>query len=270
MTAATLGLVVAAQWLALALVMSLAWIIERRTGNSGYIDTTWSFGVAGVAAASALWPGGDGTVSARQYLIAVMILGWGLRLGLHILKRSGSKSEDPRYADMIRKWGPNAGREMFSLLQKQAAVAVPLALAVFLAAHNPAPGLTWLDAGAVAIYLAAFTGETLADRQLRDFIAKPENHGRICDAGLWRYSRHPNYFFEWLHWTAYPLAAINLTGGEMFGWLALLAPAVMYWLLVYISGVPPLEEHMLRKHGERYRAYQLRTNAFFPGPVKHV
>lgn len=270
MTAAEVLFVAAVQWLALALVMSVAWLIERRTGNSGYIDTTWSFGVAAVAAVSALMPGADGSVSMRQYLIAVMILGWGLRLGVHILQRSGSKSEDPRYAEMIRQWGANASREMFSLLQKQAAVAVPLVLAVYLAAHNPAPGLTLMDALAVAIYIIAFSGETIADRQLRDFLAKPENKGRICDAGLWRFSRHPNYFFEWLHWTAYPVAAINITGGGAFGWLAVLAPAVMYWLLVYISGVPPLEEHMVRKHGERYRDYQRRTNAFFPGPVKHV
>lgn len=270
MTAATLGLVAAMQWLALALVMTLAWIIERRSGNSGYIDTTWSFGVAAVAAVPALLPGPDGSIPARQYLIAVMILGWGIRLGLHILQRSGAKSEDPRYAEMIRQWGENASREMFSLLQKQAAVAAPLVLSVYLAAHNPAPGLTLMDGLAIAVYLIAFLGETISDRQLRTFISQPENRGLICDAGLWRYSRHPNYFFEWLHWTAYPLVAINITGGGAFGWLALLAPAVMYWLLVYISGVPPLEEHMVRKHGERYRAYQRRTNAFFPGPVKHV
>ena len=270
MTAASLGFVVAVQWLALALVMSLAWVIERRSGNSGYIDTTWSFGVAGVAAASALMPGPNGSISVRQYLIAIMILGWGMRLGVHILQRSGAKSEDPRYAEMIRQWGDNAGQEMFSLLQKQAAVAVPLVLAVYLAAHNPAPGLTLMDGLAVAVYLIAFFGETIADRQLRAFIAQPDNRGRICDVGLWRYSRHPNYFFEWLHWTAYPLAAIPITGGGAMGWLALLAPAVMYWLLVYISGVPPLEEHMVRKHGERYSEYQRRTNAFFPGPAKHV
>lgn len=270
MTAATLGLVAAMQWLALALVMTLAWVIERRSGNSGYIDTTWSFGVAAVAAVSALWPGDDGSVSTRQYLIAVMILGWGARLGWHILQRSAAKSEDPRYAEMIRQWGDNASREMFTLLQKQAAVAVPLVLAVYLAAHNPAPGVTLLDGLAVAVYIIAFMGETIADRQLRAFIANPQNRGRICDVGLWRFSRHPNYFFEWLHWTAYPIAAVNVAGGGAFGWLALLAPAIMYWLLVYISGVPPLEEHMVRKHGERYRDYQRRTNAFFPGPVKHV
>jgi len=89
----------------------------------------------------------------------------------------------------------------------------------------------------------------------------------VCDIGLWRWSRHPNYFFEWLFWLAYPLIAIDLAGYNPYGWLALLAPICMYWVLVYVSGIPPLEEHMLRSRGETFRAYQLRTRAFFPFPV---
>jgi steroid 5-alpha reductase family enzyme len=91
------------------------------------------------------------------------------------------------------------------------------------------------------------------------------NRGRVCDQGLWSWSRHPNYFFEWLQWVAYPLLAIELAGGYPWGWIALGGPVCMYWLLVYVSGIPPLEEHMVRRYGAAYRAYQGRTNAFFPG-----
>lgn len=264
-------LILSAQWLSLALMMALAFAAERRTGNSGYVDVTWSYGVALTAAGFALLPfSSEGAPSSRQMLFAAMILVWGLRLGTHIAARSRNSHDDPRYAELKRVWGPRAGREMFLLLQKQAIVSLPLPFAVFLAAHNPSPALGAQDALAVAIFLLALAGETVADRQLRAFTADPRNAGKICDAGLWRYSRHPNYFFEWLHWLAYPVAAIDLGGAFPAGWLALLAPVTMYWLLVHVSGIPPLETHMLRKHGERYRAYQNRTNAFFPGAMKHV
>lgn len=264
-------LILAAQWLSLAAIMAVAFAAERRTGNAGYVDVTWSFGVALVAAGFALLPlTGDAGTSSRQMLFAAMIAFWGFRLGTHIGARSRDRADDPRYAELKRAWGPRAGREMFLLVQKQAIVSLPLPFAVFLAAHNSAPGVTFQDGLAVTIFLVALAGEAVADRQLRAFTAASRNAGKVCDAGLWRYSRHPNYFFEWLHWVAYPVAAIDLSGMAPFGWLALLAPVTMYWLLVHVSGIPPLEVHMLRKHGERYRAYQQRTNAFFPGAIKHV
>jgi steroid 5-alpha reductase family enzyme len=134
-----------------------------------------------------------------------------------------------------------------------------------LAARNPRP-LSWLDGAALIVLLVAISGEALADRQLRRFRADPANHGRVCDLGLWGWSRHPNYFFEWLVWVAYALLAIDPFGGYPWGWLALFAPAFMYWLLVYVSGVPPLEQQMLRSRGEKYREYQARVSAFIPLP----
>lgn len=266
----SLWLVLLAQWLMLAVLMTGAWATERRTGNSGYIDAIWSFSVGLTGAAFALLPLSADSLFGRQLMMAAMSAAWGIRLGLHIIARSRLKHDDPRYAAMKQQWGQNAGREMFSLLQKQAIVAVPLVFAVYLAAHNPSPNLSAQDALAVCIFLIAIMGEAIADNQLRSFVAQPANRGYICDVGLWRYSRHPNYFFEWLHWVAYPLAAISLGGDWYVGWLAALAPLTMYWLLVHVSGVPPLEQHMLAKHGDRFRAYQARTNAFFPGPVKNV
>ena len=114
----------------------------------------------------------------------------------------------------------------------------------------------------------AIAGEGLSDWQLQTFKANPANKGGINDVGLWRFSRHPNYFFETFGWLAYPVLAIDLTGAYPWGFAALVAPACMYWLLVYVSGIPPLEQHMLRTRGDRFRAYQRRTNAFFPGPVR--
>ena len=251
---------------ALCVVMAGAWIVQQRTGNSGWVDTIWTFGLGAVGAVSALAP--FHAIGSRQAIAAVMIAIWAGRLGLHIAQRSRGITDDPRYAEMARGWGSDAPRQMFWLLQKQAWVTIPLALAVFLAAHNPAPLLRMQDVAAIAVIAIAIIGEAAADRQLRAFRSDRANKDRVCDAGLWSWSRHPNYFFEWFGWLAYPLLAIDLTGTYGWGWLALLAPACMYWLLVYVSGIPPLEAHMLRSRGQAFRDYQARTSAFFPLPPK--
>jgi steroid 5-alpha reductase family enzyme len=193
---------------------------------------------------------------------------WSLRLGLHIAQRTARITDDPRYAKLLRDWGADAVRQMFWLVQKQALVSIPLALSIVLAAWNPLPGLRLQDSLGVLVLIAAIAGEGIADRQLRRFRADPAHRDRICDAGLWGWSRHPNYFFEWFGWLAYPLLAIDPSGSYPWGWIALAGPACMYWLLVHVSGIPPLEAHMLERRRDAFRAYQARTNAFFPAPPR--
>jgi steroid 5-alpha reductase family enzyme len=192
---------------------------------------------------------------------------WAARLGTHIANRTMHITDDPRYASLIKGWGRDARRRMFLLLQKQAIVSIPLATSVFLAAQNPEPEWRLQDWLAVLVMLTALLGEAIADRQLRRFRGDPASQGKVCDAGLWRYSRHPNYFFEWLGWITYPLLAIDLSGGFVWGYLALAGPLCMYWLLTRVSGIPPLEAHMIASRGDAYRVYQQRTSAFFPAPA---
>lgn len=271
MTASAFIALVLAVSLSLSIVMSGAWFAWRGTKNSGWIDTTWTFGVGAVgcigALLPALWSGG---VTARQGLVAALVAVWSLRLGLHIAHRTAGIKDDPRYGRMVADWGDDASRQMFFLAQKQALVSIPLALSMVLAAWNPLPGLRLQDVLGVLDLLAAIVGEGVADAQLRRFRADPQNRGRICDVGLWGWSRHPNYFFEWLGWVAYPLLAIDVSGAYPWGFAALLAPICMYWLLVHVSGIPPLEAHMLERRGQAFRAYQARTNAFFPAPPRAV
>lgn len=266
MTAGIVLLAVLVQAIVLSAVMAMAWAVQQRTGNSGWVDTVWTFGLGALGVASALVPLGS-DVTARQLLVAALVGVWALRLGLHIATRTAGIQDDPRYAALARDWGSDARRQMFWLLQKQALVTIPLALSIFLAARNPA-SLGAGDAVAAALLCLAIAGAALADRQLIACRKTAGAQAGVCDVGLWAWSRHPNYFFEWLGWLAYPLMAIDLSGGYAWGWLALVGPACIYWLLAHVSGVPPLEEHMLRKHGDAYRAYQARTSRFFPFPPR--
>jgi steroid 5-alpha reductase family enzyme len=121
--------------------------------------------------------------------------------------------------------------------------------------------------GAVILF-AGIAGEALADRQLKNFRSELANKGKVCDIGLWRWSRHPNYFFEWFGWLAYP--TIALSPAYPWGFATLLAPIFMYWILHHVTGVPPLEDQMLKSRGGRYRDYQARTSVFFPLPRRDL
>ena len=248
--------------LALSVLLAFAWVVQQRTGNSGWVDTIWTFAVGGVGAAAALSPAAIAALPARQWLIATLALAWALRLGIHIAIRTAGISDDPRYAAFAQEWGLNAPRRMFIFLQNQALGSVPLVFSIFVAAHVPLASLRAQDFIGAAILVIAIAGEGFADAQLRRFRADPANKGRVCDAGLWRWSRHPNYFFQWFGWLAYPVIAID--AGYPWGFAALLAPVVMFWILNYVTGIPPLEAQMLRSRGDRYLDYQSRTSPFFP------
>ena len=250
--------------LSLSVLMTIAWLVQQRTGNSGWVDTIWTFSVGLVGAGSALWPIGGAAPNPRQWLVAALVAIWSLRLGLHIAARTAGISDDPRYAAFAGAWGVDAPRRMFVFLQNQGLGSIPLVFAIFVAARFPADTLRPQDYLGALILLAGIAGETLADAQLKKFRGDPANKGHVCDAGLWRWSRHPNYFFEWFGWLAYP--AIAIAPDYLWGWMTLLAPVFMYWILVHVTGIPPLEAQMLRSRGERYRDYQSRTSAFFPLP----
>lgn len=265
MTWTALASAVAAQWLAFASVMAVAWVAQQRTRNSGWVDVSWTFGLGAIAAAAALSPIATAAISDRQILVASLVVVWSLRLGLQIVQRTLNTDDDPRYADLARQWGDAASARMFGLLQIQAVASVPLLASIFIAANRPGP-LGLADLLGAALMVAAIVGEGIADRQLWAFRRSGGHTGQVLQQGLWRYSRHPNYFFQWLGWLAYAAIAIDLSGAYPFGWIAVTGPICMYVLLVHVSGIPPLEAHMLRSRGEAYRAYQARTSAFFPLP----
>ncbi len=246
--------------------MAGAWAVQRSGGSSGWIDSIWSLATGGACIAFALvTPGSE--PSSRAWLVAALAAAWSLRLGIHIARRSPGH-DDPRYAHLKREWGSAYQARLFRFLQIQALAGAALALAAWLAARNPEPGLTWLDAVGALVAVAGLVGEGVADSQLAAFKANPANRGGINDRGLWGWSRHPNYFFECLFWLGIALIALSPSGVWAWGWAALGAPAFMVWLLTRVSGIPPLEAHMERSRGRAWRDYAARTSPFLPLPPR--
>lgn len=253
-------------WFMLALFMSAAWLIERRTGNSGWVDVVWTAAIGTTCITGATTAFALANLNDRQILVAVLILIWALRLAIHISWRSSMVADDPRYVKLKDQWGADASRNMFWLLQTQAGLSLPMVLSVVLAAWNPAPLFSIMDFVAIVVFAAGLIGSAIADMQLTRFKQQSTSKGRVCNTGLWSWSRHPNYFFELLVWVAFALFALNLSGDWPWGFVALTGPACMYWLLRYVSGVPPLEDHMMAKYGANYEQYQKNTSVFFPRP----
>ena len=249
----------------MTVVMLAAWAFGLRVKNGGWTDVFWTFGSGAALVGAALAPMDGGAPHARQWLAALLAAAWSLRLGSYIAPRVASGHEDPRYAQFRKDWGSDYARNMLFVVLPQAPATLLLAASVLVAARAPGP-LGYRDAAAVLVFLFAIAGEAAADGQMRRFRADPDNRGQVCDAGLWAWSRHPNYFFEWLGWLAWPVMALD--PARPVSWLTLAAPAVMFVLLNFVSGVPPLEQAMLRSRGPAYRAYQARVSAFFPLPPK--
>ncbi len=241
--------------------MAGAAFLAERTRRSGFIDGIWAL-ATGLATLALIVAATDRSV--RALVVAVLVALWAARLARHLVGRTlQSAADDLRYAALRREWGETAPRRLFLFLQTQAIAGWLLALAAAAAASRVGP-LGWQDALGVAVAVVAFAGETIADRTLAAF--RRERPGEICDKGLWSWSRHPNYLCEWLFWVG--IAVLGLGGLDGRTGLVLVAPVVIYLLLVHVSGIPPLERHMLESRGAAFAAYRRRVSAFFPRPPK--
>lgn len=254
-------LLLAALVLVVALMSGL-WLWQRRSGRADWVDVFWAGSIGLLALFYALL--GDGAIEKR--LLVVLVAGtWAFRLTRHLAVRlAGHDEEDGRYQALREHWGDRAQLWLFVFFMGQAAVAWLFALPAWVVANDPSGALSvWVVLG-VALWFVSLAGESIADRQLAAFRNDPTQRGKVCKLGLWRYSRHPNYFFEWLHWFSYPLIAM----GAPHQWVAWLGPVLMFLFLYRVTGIPYTEKQSLKSRGEAYREYQRSTSAFFPWPPK--
>lgn len=243
-------------------VMIALWLIQLRTRNAGIVDLGW----AGVTGGLAIWYSvlGDGSPE-RRLLVGVLGAIWGGRLAWHLWRdRIWGKPEEGRYVTLRKNWSPRADRAFFIFFQAQALAALVLSLPFALAAVSPEAFPRLSDLVGLALVLVGVIGESLADRQLLVFKNNPAHKGKTCRVGLWRYSRHPNYFFEWILWCGF--GVLGLAGP--WGWLAMVAPLLILYSILFVTGIPPTEAQAVASRGDDYRRYQQSTSPFVPWPPR--
>jgi steroid 5-alpha reductase family enzyme len=240
------------------IIATIAYTVAWRIRIMALVDVVWTAGL-GIAAISYLIHMTEPTV--RSYTIVTVLVIWSARLSIHLIRnRVFTGKEDPRYAYLTAHWGQHARRNYYPLFLLQVLLItlfmVPVSIA--LSATEPPWGLyDWLG---ITIAVTALAGESMADRQLTTFRADPSNKDQVCQLGWWRYSRHPNYFFEWLHWWAYVAFAVY----SPLWVFTVIGPISIYLFLRFITGVPHAERSSLRSRGAVYQRYQQTTNTFFP------
>ena len=240
-----------------AAYFAITWVISVRICNYGLLDAAWSYGVAILSPIYAfLGPG----YAPRKWIATAIGVAWSLRLGTYILTRviKHHPAEDVRYETLRRKW-PGAG--MFLVFfQVQALVVVIFSVPFLVASFNSAPHFSLVEICGLAIAFVSLCGEALADRQMRQFKANATNKGKVCETGLWAYSRHPNYFFESMLWWGFFIFAL----GSSWGWITVLCPLLMLYFLLKVTGIPLTEEYAVKSKGDAYREYQRTTSSFIP------
>ena len=245
-------------WLVAASLLAALYVQQRRTRDATAVDVGWASSLVLIAIVDGIFAPGHWT---HRVLIATLVVLENLRIAWLVRRRIGV-GEDTRYRELRARWRER-GREQLTFAifyQAQAFLAALLSLPILLASFNRSLGLAPLEWAGAAVWVVAASLEGVADRQLTVFKADPANRGTTMRSGLWRYSRHPNYFFQTLTWVAYALIAT----AAPWGWLAWLAPALILYLVLFVTGVPPAEEQSLRSRGDDYRRYQRETSVFIP------
>jgi steroid 5-alpha reductase family enzyme len=253
--------------LALAFAVSiglfvLTWVVAVRIGRYNVVDAAWGSSFVAMAIASFIWSAGHGVPDWRRILVLMLVTIWGTRLSIYIGMRSRGAGEDPRYEEMLGEAPHRALRALGVVFVLQAVVAWFISLPVQ-AAMYVRSGWSWLAFVGIAVWIVGLYFEAVGDAQMGAFRKNPANRGRVMDQGLWRYTRHPNYFGDTAVWAGLFLIAAE----HWVGALTFASPLLMAWFLSFKTGKPLLERHMAAtKPG--YADYMKRTSGFFPLPPR--
>lgn len=253
-----------AGWAGLAVFMLVLWMFAMSRDNAAWVDFGWGLSLVLLVGWYALALEGEPW---RRLFYCILTGLWGLRLTWHMgLRLRDEPGEDPRYQMLREQWAGSARRNFLYFFQLQGLANLLLTLPIILLMSSRRTELAIPDLAGASVIIIAVLGEALADRQLRQWKSEPANRGRTCRRGLWACSRHPNYFFEWLHWVGYPVLGLSLLGSPLAAWwpLTLLGPAMMLLLLLRYTGIPYTEKRALQTRGEDYRKYQREISPFVP------
>jgi steroid 5-alpha reductase family enzyme len=248
-------------WFAVFLFMSFFWFIGRIIRNYAVVDIAWSFSFLIIALVYYTVSGG---FSQRKFLMVFIVGTWSFRLGWYLLWRILGHREDHRYTEFRTKYekeGGNVDRKFFTnIFQFQGILSVFLSLPFLIYANDPSIHFHSVEIIGFFLWLIGILGETLSDLQLMKFKSVPENKGKVCNYGLWNYSRHPNYFFEWLIWVSFSVVALSSPSG----YFSIISPVLMLLFLTKVTGIPITERHAIERKGQAYIDYQKTTSAFVP------
>ncbi|QDK36883.1 DUF1295 domain-containing protein [Bdellovibrio sp. NC01] len=243
----------------MVLLMTLTWRFAKRWNNYSIVDVIWplSFSVVG----GLYYLTSEGWWLRKALVLAVVML-WSLRLSFFLGRRvySHHPAEDSRYKTLRQDYGTNLVWRFFLFFQYQGISVVLLSIVFLMPLRNSAENLNGLEIAGLLLSLLSLFGESIADAQAQKFKTNPANHSKVCDVGLWKYSRHPNYFFESMIWWGFYVTALGTPGGAY----TVYAPLIILFILVKVTGIPPSETQALQKRGDAYREYQSRTSAFVP------
>lgn len=244
---------------ACSVIMIIVWIWAWKIKNAGVVDIFWAFNFTVIAAV--IWLMADG-YEVRKNVVCLLAALWSVRLGIYLLIRVGSHlgEEEGRYKQLRQEWGPNPDRTFFFFFQAQALSNIFLATPFFIIAMNKEQPLHLLEMIGAGMWFISITGEGVADWQLQNFKQNPANKGKVCRDGLWNYSRHPNYFFQFMIWVSVFIFALP----SPYGWISIVCPLTIFYLIWKVTGIPMTEEQSLRSRGEAYREYQRTTSVFIP------
>ncbi len=242
--------------------MTTLFIIAMLVKDNSIADIAWGIGFILIAMVTLIH---SGAYFPRQIVVTLLVLIWGSRLAIRILRRNWGKGEDWRYQDWRKSWGKYfVIRSYLQVFILQGFILLLNVTPVIIINTTSDASITALDVIGIAVWGIGFFFESVGDYQLDQFIRNPENRGKIMDRGLWRYTRHPNYFGEITMWWGIWIIALSVA----WGWIGIIGPAIITAMIVFVSGIPLTERDMAKNPG--FAAYKEKTSILIPLPPKRA